>query len=61
MLTYKDGLRMGELKRWHENGQLRTIGKYDYGNQHGIWKYYKADGTLQDSLRYEYGELIEEK
>ena len=34
----------GEYKEWHENGQLKTQGKYKKGKKIGKWKHWKEDG-----------------
>jgi len=43
--TYIDGCKNGRFKRWHSNGQLKTIGNYKKNYRVGIWKWmdFKAD------------------
>lgn len=42
------GIREGEVKRWHPNGQLQVVGQYKNGWQHGTWIEYDSLGNEID-------------
>lgn len=56
--SYKMGSRSGLWTRWYENGQIKSVGSYytaglgSSSNEHGEWKYYREDGTLQKKGTY---------
>lgn len=45
--TLAKGERHGFWKKYHDNGQLSSEGKYKDGKQHGFWKYYYSTGELK--------------
>ena len=44
--TFIGGLRDGEYKTWHPNGQLNIRGTYDYGVAVGHWQFMDAKGFV---------------
>ncbi|HMB00540.1 MAG TPA: toxin-antitoxin system YwqK family antitoxin [Spirochaetota bacterium] len=68
--TYVDNSRTGEVKTYHPNGKLRSIGKYNpiskssrermanpkYDEKTGIWKYYDKQGNLVREGPYQHGQ-----
>lgn len=47
------GVQEGEWKEYHENGQLKSIGKYDKGVKIGAWKYYYSNSKLFETGKYD--------
>ena len=43
------------LKNYHDNGQLRSIGVFKYGENEGLWKFFNKDGFLKQSINYKNG------
>ncbi|MEQ9308157.1 MAG: hypothetical protein RLN90_01805 [Balneolaceae bacterium] len=41
----EDGIREGEVKRWHRNGQVQVIGQYKDGKEFGTWIEYDSLGN----------------
>ena len=39
--------KFGEWKEYYDNGQVRSIGHYEYNTAIGTWKYYYPDGKLK--------------
>ncbi len=37
----------GELKAFHENGRLKKVGNYKSGNEYGLFREYREDGSLE--------------
>ncbi len=40
----EDGVREGEVKRWHRNGQIQVTGQYKDGKEFGTWIEYDSLG-----------------
>lgn len=40
----EDGIREGEVKRWHRNGQIQVTGQYKNGKEFGTWIEYDSLG-----------------
>ncbi|HWY98111.1 MAG TPA: hypothetical protein VNY36_03400 [Bacteroidia bacterium] len=47
------GIQQGEWKEFHENGQLKAIGKYLNGVKVGEWKYYYANSKVFEIGKYD--------
>lgn len=47
------GVQQGEWKEFHENGQVKSIGKYVNGIKVGEWKYYFANGKMFENGKYD--------
>ncbi len=47
------GLQQGEWKEYHENGQLKSQGKYLNGLKVGPWKYYYANTKVFETGKYD--------
>jgi antitoxin component YwqK of YwqJK toxin-antitoxin module len=47
------GIQQGEWKEFHENGQLKAIGKYLNGVKVGQWKYYYANTKVFEIGKYD--------
>ena len=46
----------GELKLYHDNGQLKQVGKYVKGEMEGEWKFYHDNGQLEEEGKYVNGQ-----
>lgn len=55
--TWKEGLKDGPYRWWHDNGQLGVEGVYKENKQQGTWKYWDRDGKLTETREYKDGEL----
>ena len=53
-----NGLRHGEYKWWHENGQIREHCFYVNHVIHGEYKWWWDDGTLMYHGYWDNGELV---
>ncbi len=51
-VNYKNYLKDGLGKYFHENGQVRKEGKEVAGKKVGNWKFYKEDGTLYEEIDF---------
>jgi antitoxin component YwqK of YwqJK toxin-antitoxin module len=47
------GIQQGEWKEYHENGQLKSVGKYLNGAKVGEWKYYFPDSKMFETGKYD--------
>lgn len=48
----------GPSKRWYENGNVRSEGKYVSGDKEGLWKYYhRSTGLLSSQGKYKSDKL----
>ena len=47
------GLQQGEWKEYHENGQLKSIGKYMNGIKVGEWKYFYSNKQMFETGKYD--------
>lgn len=52
---YNLGLPVGKHKYWYKNKKPKKEGKYNGGEQHGIWKYYDELGFLILTINYKNG------
>jgi antitoxin component YwqK of YwqJK toxin-antitoxin module len=48
----ENGMRDGEVKRWHPNGTLRALGYYKDGKEDGIWFEYDSLGNPIDTVDF---------
>jgi len=55
---FKDGLRVGEWKTWHQNGVLSSISNYSKGLRCGKYFRYNEMGTLVENGKYSSNEKI---
>jgi YD repeat-containing protein len=46
---------VGDYKEYHENGQLKTEGKFEDGERHGAWMEYDEAGKLITKSKYAKG------
>lgn len=42
----------GEWKHFYENGQLKTKGSFNGGNEAGVWEYYDESGKLIETKQF---------
>lgn len=56
-LTDSTGQKQGRWKEWHNNGQLKSQGRYANNLKKGSWKYYDEQGQLEKQEKYRHGEL----
>jgi antitoxin component YwqK of YwqJK toxin-antitoxin module len=42
----------GEWKRFYENGQLKTKGNFNGGNETGVWEFYDESGKLVETKQF---------
>lgn len=52
------GIPKGRHKAYYPNGRLKYIGKYKSGNRHGVWRFYRDDGTPTIEIIYKYGRPV---
>jgi len=57
--TYRDGKKEGLALAWMQSGQLNTIAHYKDDRQDGDEVYFKPDGSVSSSRRYENGRTVE--
>ena len=56
---YRDGKLFSGLVEWHyENGQLGSKENYKDGKLHGLWEFFKEDGSLIYSYKFENGQMV---
>lgn len=48
----------GKHRAFFPNGRLKYLGKYKSGNKHGIWRYYRDDGTVAMEVTYKFGRAL---
>lgn len=51
---WRNGVRHGEYKEYHDNAELKEEGNYKDGNLDGIVKQYHRNGRIMKVMRYEY-------
>ncbi|MCD4676400.1 MAG: hypothetical protein K8S18_10455, partial [Desulfobacula sp.] len=56
----KEGLKQGEWKTFHENGNIHYEITYRNNLLHGYYKEYNKNGILVVTMLYENGEIVEE-
>jgi hypothetical protein len=56
--TYRDGKKEGLALAWMQSGQLNILAHYKDGLQDGDEVYFKPDGSVSSSRRYEKGKII---
>jgi antitoxin component YwqK of YwqJK toxin-antitoxin module len=47
--SIKDNRNIGVWKYYYPNGQLESIGNFNYDNPHGKWNWYYYDGSLKET------------
>ncbi len=47
--SIKDNRNTGEWKYYYPNGQLESIGNFNYDNPHGKWVWYYYDGNIKET------------
>jgi antitoxin component YwqK of YwqJK toxin-antitoxin module len=50
---WRNGVRHGEYKEYHDNTKLKEEGKYVDGNRDGVVKAYHRNGKIMKIMRYE--------
>ena len=60
-INYKNGLKHGKDKSWHNNGQLSQEGQYENDLQHGVWQEWYENGKLKSLITYNYGKQVSKK
>lgn len=56
--AYSYGEPKGKHKGYYPNGRLKFIGKYKGSGRHGMWRFYRDDGTTAMEVTYKYGKPI---
>ena len=59
--NYKNGLKQGKEKSWHNNDQLREEGQYENDLEHGVWQEWYENGKLKSLRTYNYGKEVSKK
>jgi antitoxin component YwqK of YwqJK toxin-antitoxin module len=59
--NYKNGLKHGKKKNWHNNGQLSEEGQYENDLEHGVWQEWYENGKLKTLRTYNYGKEVSKK
>lgn len=52
------GIPKGRHKAYFPNGRLKYFGKYKSGNRHGVWRFYREDGSVAMEVSYKYGKPV---
>ena len=60
-INFKNGLKHGKDKSWHNNGQLSEEGQYENDLQHGVWQEWYENGKLKSLITYNYGKRVSRK
>lgn len=55
--NFREGLKDGLWKYWHDNGKLKATEEWKDGRQHGLSETYNADGQLVERFNYRQGQL----
>ncbi len=55
--NFREGLKDGLWKYWHDNGKLKATEEWKHGRQHGLSETYNADGQLVERFNYRQGQL----
>jgi antitoxin component YwqK of YwqJK toxin-antitoxin module len=55
--TLINGEMHGQVKMYHENGELQVVGNYNKGVKHGNFKIYSYEGVIQSDMNILNGEL----
>ena len=58
---YKNGLKNGEFKKWHSNGQLIFKGNYINGLENGVFEEFDIYGKKISKIKYNEGIVLWEK
>jgi len=48
--NFLHGIKHGLMKYFWGNGELKHEGKYEYGKQIGLWKYYLSSSITQEII-----------
>ncbi|TBN15724.1 hypothetical protein EYD46_11415 [Hyunsoonleella pacifica] len=54
-ISSQNEIKNGLYRIYHDNGQLKTIGKYEGGKKVGVWKDYYQTGELKSTYSYTKG------
>ena len=59
---WSNGRKTGGYQEWNDAGELgketlKLEGEYKDGKRHGVWKYYRADGSMQYAYQLEDGKM----
>jgi antitoxin component YwqK of YwqJK toxin-antitoxin module len=55
---FENGLAVGTHKKWHPNGNLMEVGKYEAGERNGKWQFFNEYGISDLELEYSAGRVI---
>ncbi len=47
--SIEDNRNIGEWKYYYPNGQLESIGNFNYDNPHGKWEWYYSNGGIKET------------
>ena len=61
LIEYKDGIKNGDYKKWHSNGQLIFKGAYINGTEYGIFEEFDIYGKKLSKTKYKEGIVLWEK
>lgn len=53
---YLNGIQIGKHVEYYDNGIIKELGKFEFGEKEGEWKKYNIDGGLIVTYLYERGE-----
>jgi antitoxin component YwqK of YwqJK toxin-antitoxin module len=56
--VYKNGFYDGEAIWYHPNGKKRITGNYQFNVRHGLFEYYKENGSYIGAEKFDKGKLI---
>lgn len=52
---FQDGLQTGEAVQYFSNGRAKIIEQWAEDQPHGVWKYYRKDGSLAQTMHFKMG------
>ena len=61
LAVYSKGLKNGEIKKWHSNGQLIYKGYFINGNENGVFEEFDIYGKKVSKVKYKDGVILWEK
>ena len=61
LAVYSKGLKNGEIKKWHSNGQLIYKGYFINGTKNGVFEEFDIYGKKLSKVKYKDDEILWEK
>ena len=58
LIEFKDGIKNGDYKKWHSNGQLIYKGSYSNGIQDGVFEEFDVFGKKISKTKFKDGVIL---